>query len=379
MARGADGARGARSRWPRAARRRSRRRSPARLTARAAHAQAGAHRPVALQRHRQRLLRRDPAPRPAVADADVRRAVGRASSSGCSRRPSATLTEWRDALIAETGDGFPEKVTAFRPGHARPRPVRPAVPGVRHAGAADSLCRQRSQLLPDLPDRAAGCSPTAGCHACSRATGRGPSRSSSGASATRCTAWLTRLRAADCRRPGLRGVRQRRGLHAHQPFDVEAGATRQRQRLGQRRFVEGDRSREHRQPLVVRARRPRTTSAASSCPQDPEVAPDRRQPVEDRRRETWPATGRRRPTPAGGRCAPPRPTPCGSGCSASPSTSDAVSTASVRVADASPLPPRPVASRSRTRCPLSADSGATDPQGRRRAGCPPRPTAPPRP
>ena len=28
----------------------------------------------------------------------------------------ATLAEWRDALIAETGDGFPERVTAFRPG-----------------------------------------------------------------------------------------------------------------------------------------------------------------------------------------------------------------------------------------------------------------------
>jgi len=30
----------------------------------------------------------------------------------------ATLTEWTDRLRAETGDGFPEKVTAFRPGMA---------------------------------------------------------------------------------------------------------------------------------------------------------------------------------------------------------------------------------------------------------------------
>jgi formamidopyrimidine-DNA glycosylase len=29
-----------------------------------------------------------------------------------------TLTEWRDRLRAEAGDGFPEKVTAFRPGMA---------------------------------------------------------------------------------------------------------------------------------------------------------------------------------------------------------------------------------------------------------------------
>ena len=28
------------------------------------------------------------------------------------------LTRWRDALIAETGDAFPEKVTAFREGMA---------------------------------------------------------------------------------------------------------------------------------------------------------------------------------------------------------------------------------------------------------------------
>jgi formamidopyrimidine-DNA glycosylase len=30
----------------------------------------------------------------------------------------ATLTEWRDRLIAEVGEGFPDKVTAFRPGMA---------------------------------------------------------------------------------------------------------------------------------------------------------------------------------------------------------------------------------------------------------------------
>jgi formamidopyrimidine-DNA glycosylase len=30
----------------------------------------------------------------------------------------AVLTTWRDALIAETGDSFPEKVTAFREGMA---------------------------------------------------------------------------------------------------------------------------------------------------------------------------------------------------------------------------------------------------------------------
>jgi formamidopyrimidine-DNA glycosylase len=34
------------------------------------------------------------------------------------RATVATLTDWRDRLRAEVGDGFPEKVTAFRPGMA---------------------------------------------------------------------------------------------------------------------------------------------------------------------------------------------------------------------------------------------------------------------
>ena len=55
-------------------------------------------------------------------------------------------------LRAEAGDGFPEKVTAFRDGDGRPRPLRPALPRLRHARAAHRLRRQRDQLLPALPD-----------------------------------------------------------------------------------------------------------------------------------------------------------------------------------------------------------------------------------
>ena len=65
----------------------------------------------------------------------------------------ATLEEWRDALIAETGDGFPERVTAFRPGMRVHGRFGQPCPVCGTAGAADSLCRQRSQLLSDLPDR----------------------------------------------------------------------------------------------------------------------------------------------------------------------------------------------------------------------------------
>ena len=78
------------------------------------HAETRADRPAHLQRHRQRVFRRDPARRAAVADeADVvadddeierlYHARGR-----CCRRGSPRLRD-------EAGDEFPEKVTAFRP------------------------------------------------------------------------------------------------------------------------------------------------------------------------------------------------------------------------------------------------------------------------
>jgi formamidopyrimidine-DNA glycosylase len=59
----------------------------------------------------------------------------------------ATLVEWREALIAETGDGFPERVTAFRPGmrvhgrYGQPCPVcGTAVQRIRYAANEANYC-----------------------------------------------------------------------------------------------------------------------------------------------------------------------------------------------------------------------------------------------
>jgi formamidopyrimidine-DNA glycosylase len=64
----------------------------------------------------------------------------------------ATLAEWTGRLRAAAGEGFPGKVTAFREGMAVHGRFRPALPGLRRAGAADPLRRQRDQLLRALPD-----------------------------------------------------------------------------------------------------------------------------------------------------------------------------------------------------------------------------------
>ena len=94
------------------------------------------------------------------------------------RRRARRSREWTERLRDEVGDGFPEKVTAFRAGDGGARALRAAVPGVRHAGAAHRARREREQLLPALPDRRASCSPTARSRGCSRTTGRARSRSS---------------------------------------------------------------------------------------------------------------------------------------------------------------------------------------------------------
>ena len=59
----------------------------------------------------------------------------------------ATLAEWREALIAETGDGFPERVTAFRPGmrvhgrYGQPCPVcGTPIQRIRYAANEANYC-----------------------------------------------------------------------------------------------------------------------------------------------------------------------------------------------------------------------------------------------
>ena len=83
--------------------------------ARESHAQARAHRSAPLQRHRQRLLRRDPASRQALAGVAVAEARRRRGRRGCTRRRRTLLAEWTDRLRRESAATFPEKVTAFRP------------------------------------------------------------------------------------------------------------------------------------------------------------------------------------------------------------------------------------------------------------------------
>ncbi len=68
----------------------------------------------------------------------------------------ATLHAWIDRLREQTGDGFPEKVTAFRPEIAVHGQLQTAVSSVRGAGATNCLCGQRRvQLLRALSDRRA--------------------------------------------------------------------------------------------------------------------------------------------------------------------------------------------------------------------------------
>jgi formamidopyrimidine-DNA glycosylase len=57
------------------------------------------------------------------------------------------LSHWRDRLIADTGDRFPEKVTAFRPGmaahgrHGKPCPVcGTSIQRIRYASNEANYC-----------------------------------------------------------------------------------------------------------------------------------------------------------------------------------------------------------------------------------------------
>ena len=87
------------------------------------------------------------------------------------------LTKWRDELIAETGEKFPEKVTAFREGMAahgrygKPCPV--CGTPIQRIQYAD----QRSELLPDLPDRRQAARRSRAVAPAQRTTGRNRSKS----------------------------------------------------------------------------------------------------------------------------------------------------------------------------------------------------------
>ena len=93
----------------------------------------------------------------------------------------ATLLEWTRRLQDEAGGEFPGEGHGLPPGHGGARPLSAAVPGVRHAGAAHRLRRQRGQLLRHLPDRrpaarrsVAVAPPQGGLAAHARGTGAAP-------------------------------------------------------------------------------------------------------------------------------------------------------------------------------------------------------------
>ncbi len=59
------------------------------------------------------------------------------------RAAVAVLAEWTERLTAEAREKFPEKVTAFRPDMAVHGKFGSPVPGLRGAGTAHRLRRQR--------------------------------------------------------------------------------------------------------------------------------------------------------------------------------------------------------------------------------------------
>ena len=64
------------------------------------------------------------------------------------RQPSTTLITWRDRLIDETGERFPEEGHGVSRRDGGARPIRQALPGLRDARAADSLCANEANYCP---------------------------------------------------------------------------------------------------------------------------------------------------------------------------------------------------------------------------------------
>ena len=85
---------------------------------------------------------------PLRADRDARGRRGRAAVRG----DASGARRWTERL-RRSGDGFPEKVTAFRAGMAVHGRYGQPCPVCGTTGAAHPLRRQRDQLLPALPDR----------------------------------------------------------------------------------------------------------------------------------------------------------------------------------------------------------------------------------
>jgi hypothetical protein len=78
--------------------------------------------------------------------------IARGDASGSSPPSSTACAHGRTSCAARPARAFPRRSPpSVRDGGARA--LQPALPGVRHAGAADRLRREREQLLSHLPDR----------------------------------------------------------------------------------------------------------------------------------------------------------------------------------------------------------------------------------
>ena len=87
----------------------------------------------------------------------------------------STLAAWRDRLIVETGDAFPEKVTAFREGWPCTDDTASRARFAAHPSSASATRRTKPTTVPRARP-AAGCSPIAVCRDCFETTGRARSK-----------------------------------------------------------------------------------------------------------------------------------------------------------------------------------------------------------
>ena len=341
----------------------------------APHPQARAHRPVAVQRNRQRLLRRDPPSRRLSPMRMSDALSGERARRGCSRRRERRWSEWRDALIAETGDGFPERVTAFRPGmrvHGRfgqPCPVcGTPVQRIRYAANEANYCPTCQTERP--PARRSRAVTAAEGRLAAHRSKNSSAASANGADHARCGP----------RRSGYRAARQAFGscgARTSRPTSKPARLARASA------WASDDSSRAtvrdvDRQPLLVvpADEEPRQPS---SWPRTQKSLQTIRQPAEDRRREPRPPRGRRRPARAAGRRGPRPRSPCGSRSAASASPSDARRDAQRRVGGAAGLAPIRRRRRAGTRCRRTLERGDRPRRPAARRRCPRAATRPPRP
>ena len=176
VVRGSAGAGRARSGRPRSARRRRSTRSVARSPRRTT--RSSARSPIRTlfsgigNAYSDEILHRA---RLSPVAADAASSTRRRVRNGCTTRRSRCSPTGSSAC-AQSGRRLPGEGHRLPHGHGRARPLRQAVPGLRHAGAAHSSTQTTRPTTARAARPAASCSPTARCRGCSRTTGRRRSR-----------------------------------------------------------------------------------------------------------------------------------------------------------------------------------------------------------